>query len=77
MLKRISLILLLLMSLSYAKTDIELAGEVMTKATEEKARYEALNTITAKNQDRLNRMELELFVDKILFVVLACVKISL
>lgn len=77
MLKRISLIILLILSLGYAKTDFELAGEAMTKAVEEKARYEALNTITAKNEDRLNRLELELFIDKILFVVIACVKISI
>ena len=77
MLKKISLIILICLSLGYAKTDFELAGEAMTKAVEEKARYEALNTITAKNEDRLNRLELELFIDKILFVVIACVKISI
>ena len=77
MLKKISLILLLATSMSFALTDFQLAGEAMTKATEEKARYEALNTITAKNEERMRWQELELFIDKVLFVVIACVKISI
>ena len=77
MLKKISLIILICLSLGYAKTDFELAGEAMTKAVEEKARYEALNSVIQEKDDRIATQSLEIFIDKILFVVIACVKISI
>ena len=77
MLKRISLIIILLLTLGYAKTDFELAGEAMMRATEEKAKYEALNSVIEKNEERIKWLELETFIDKVLFVVIACVKITI
>jgi len=76
MLKKISLILLLSIALS-ATTDFQLAGEAMTKAIEEKARYEALNSVAQEKNDQIQVLRLENFIDKILIVVLACVKITL
>jgi hypothetical protein len=77
MLKKISLILIICLSLGYAKTDFELAGEVMMKATEEKAKYEALNSVIQEKDDRIATQALEIFIDKVLIVILACVKITL
>jgi hypothetical protein len=65
------------MTIGYAKTDAELAGTVMLKATEQKARYESLITIQEQKDSRIEMQALEIFIDKILIVVLACVKISL
>ena len=76
--KTTSLILLImLMTMGYAKTDAKLAGSVMIKATEQKARYESLITIQEQKDSRIEMQALEIFIDKILIVVLACVKISL
>ena len=47
------------------------------KATEEKAKYEALNSVIQEKDDRIATQSLEIFIDKVLIVILACVKISI
>ena len=77
MLKKTSLIIILALSLGMATTDFQLAGEAMMKANVEKATYEARNAIIDEKEAEINAMKLERAFDKILIVILACVKITL